>query len=50
LCAGGYKNDYDDAIGGWSVERGHPPKPKGAIWLRFYFDGGELKEESSLAT
>lgn len=50
LCAGGYKNDYHDGVGGWSVERGHPPKPRGAVWLRFYFEGNELKEEISLAT
>jgi hypothetical protein len=30
-----YKNDYTDGSGGWHVERGGPPKPMGAVWLRF---------------
>lgn len=33
-----YKNDYGDGSGGWHVERGAPPKPMGAVWLRFYHD------------
>lgn len=35
LRAPGYKDAWDDGHGGWEVERMHPPKPKGAMWLRF---------------
>lgn len=30
-----YKEEYDDGFGGWHIERGGPPKPVGAVWLRF---------------
>ena len=30
-----YKEEYVDGFNGWHVERGAPPKPIGAIWLRF---------------
>ena len=30
-----YKEEYGDGYGGWHVERGAPPKPVGAMWLRF---------------
>lgn len=33
-----YKNDYGDGSGGWHVERGMPPKPKGCAWLHFVYD------------
>jgi hypothetical protein len=29
-----YKEEYRDGYGGWHIERGGPPKPTGAIWLR----------------
>lgn len=32
-----YKDDFGDGSGGWHVETGKPPKPKGAIWMRFYY-------------
>ena len=32
-----YKEEYGDGYGGWHVERGAPPKPIGAAWLRFYW-------------
>jgi hypothetical protein len=35
---GTYKNDYGDGSGGWHVERGAPPKPMGAVWMRLYYD------------
>ena len=31
-----YKDDYGTGEGGWHIERGGPPKPTGATWLRFY--------------
>lgn len=33
-----YKDEYGDGSGGWHVERGQPPKPVGAVWIRFYWD------------
>lgn len=41
---GGYKEEFTDGYGGWHVERGGPPKPTGAYWIRFYrakSDGGK---------
>lgn len=35
----GYKEEYGDGYGGWHVERGGPPKPTGAAWLRIFADG-----------
>jgi hypothetical protein len=31
-----YKDDYRDGYDGWHVGRGGPPKPLGAVWLRFH--------------
>jgi Rieske Fe-S protein len=33
-----YKDAYDDGAAGWEVSKGHPPKPLGAWWLRFYWN------------
>lgn len=30
----GYKEEYSDGYGGFHIERGGPPKPTGAVWLR----------------
>jgi len=38
IKVGGYKEEFTDGYGGWHVERGGPPKPTGAYWIRFYFD------------
>lgn len=32
----GYKEEYQDGFGGWHIERGGPPKPVGAAWLKLY--------------
>jgi len=33
-----YKDEYKDGSGvGWSIEKGMPPKPVGAVWLRFFY-------------
>lgn len=40
---GTYKDDYGDGGDGWAVEKGISPKPKGAVWLRFYYDHGHVK-------
>jgi hypothetical protein len=34
----GYKQDYADGSGGWTVERGGVPKPIGAVWMRLYYE------------
>jgi hypothetical protein len=31
-----YKDEYKQGQGGYHVEKGRPPKPVGAMWLRFY--------------
>ena len=41
----GYKDEFDDGEGGWHIERGGPPKPTGACWLRFYFLNKEFRHE-----
>lgn len=38
IKTGGYKEEFTDGYGGWHVERGGPPKPTGAYWIRFYID------------
>ena len=32
-----YKNEYVDGYDGWHVERGAPPKPIGAWWMRLHW-------------
>ena len=34
-----YKDSYRDgySYGEWSIERGMPPKPVGAIWLKMFY-------------
>lgn len=45
----GYKEEYQDGFGGWHIERGGPPKPTGAAWIRFRFvfdkDGRSLETD-----
>ena len=33
-----YAIDYGDGTGGWHVERRGQPKPRGCVWVRFFFD------------
>jgi hypothetical protein len=40
----GYKEEYEDGYGGWHIERGAPPKPTGACWLRLFWKHGTHKE------
>lgn len=42
----GYKEEFRDGHGGWHVERGGPPKPKGAWWVRFHYPRGRKRGES----
>ena len=39
--SGTYKDEYQDGHSGWHVETMKPPKPLGAMWLRFYFSDGD---------
>lgn len=38
----GYKDEYRDGAEGWAVERWSPPKPLGAVWLRFRLELGRI--------
>lgn len=38
ICNPTYKEEYGLGAGGFHVERGAPPKPIGATWLRFHYD------------
>lgn len=46
LSTPGYKDEYSDGYGGWHIERGAPPKPIGAIWLRFWYRNEEVHVEA----
>ncbi len=39
---GGYKDEYSGGEG-WAREKGHPPKPLGAQWLRFYVNRDRIE-------
>jgi hypothetical protein len=45
ICGPGYKEEYGKGDGGWAVERGMPPKPKGGHWIRFYYEAKGIKSE-----
>ena len=36
---GTYKDEHGDGFGGWSVEKGLPPKGLGAVWMRLHIAG-----------
>jgi len=40
-----YKDSYADGYskGDWAIEKGMAPTPQGAVWLKLYFEGDELK-------
>jgi hypothetical protein len=40
-----YKDDYGDGSGNWHVERGAPPKPMGAVWMRLYYDNEHIRTQ-----
>mgnify|MGYP001439035165 CR=1 FL=1 len=42
-----YKDSYKDghSYGEWSIERGMPPKPVGAIWLKLYLKPKKQRDE-----
>ena len=42
-----YKDEYQDGYSvnpNWSIEKGMPPKPVGAVWLRISFGKGEDRD------
>jgi hypothetical protein len=41
----GYKDEYADGFDGWHIERGGPPKPIGAAWVRFFRKGHDIESE-----
>lgn len=45
VCTPTYKEEYGDGSKGWHVERGAPPKPLGAYWLRFFWDAPRFDYE-----
>ena len=44
----GYKDEFSEQ-NGWAVEKGMPPKPKGALWLRFYMEHFRLNGQRTRA-
>lgn len=40
-----YKNDYGSGEGGWHIERGAPPKPMGAVWMRMYYERNHIQTQ-----
>jgi hypothetical protein len=40
-----YKNEYRDGADGWHVETWKPPKPLGAVWLRFFYFNRSVEME-----
>jgi hypothetical protein len=36
---GSYKRSHGDGFGGWELEKGLPPKPVGAVWMRLHIAG-----------
>ena len=49
IRCGTYKDEYMDGHSGWHIERGGPPKPKGAMWLQFYRDGNQVRFNTTRA-
>lgn len=47
----GYHDEYfkSEGVKGFVQEKWHPPKPIGAVWLRFWLEGKKILFESTLA-
>jgi hypothetical protein len=43
-----YKDEYKKGQGGYHVEKGRPPKPVGAMWLRFFQTHASQSDNSRL--
>lgn len=46
----GYKDAWKNGASGWEVEKMIGPKPKGAAWLRFYYERNDVQFEITRAT
>lgn len=42
----GYKDDWNKGVGGWAVEKGHPPKPMGCAWIKLSCERTQRKHNS----
>ncbi len=40
-----YKDEYNDGFDGFHIEKGRPPKPVGAIWMKFHKETATSKIE-----
>lgn len=47
-----YKDEYANGSGGYHIQKGRPPKPLGAYWMRMFLTGhnGDLHTEITRAT
>lgn len=45
-----YKDEFQDRSSGFLIEKSGAPKPLGAWWIRFYFDGQRIRPEFTRAT
>jgi hypothetical protein len=43
IRTGTYGNDYGDGHSGFHVETGKPPKPRGAVWIRFIYCNDNIR-------
>ena len=41
----GYKDDWNKGVGGWSVEKGHPPKPMGCAWILLACERTQMRRD-----
>jgi hypothetical protein len=44
----GYKEEFVDGYSGWHIERGAPPKPNGACWLRFWWSKSSKNDQRGI--
>ena len=49
INCGTYEDSYGEGDEGWWVESGKSPRPRGAVWLRFYLESHEIKTDITLA-
>jgi len=45
----GYREDFGDGADGWWIDRWGPPKPAGAVWIRFSIESSNIVPEFRLA-
>jgi hypothetical protein len=47
---GSYKDEYADGAGGFHIEKGRPPKPLGAYWMRLFLKNDRPRAEFTSTT